>query len=427
MNKTVDAGKTLLIDGPASINFTSGYAEILGAPVKAPARIVVRDAKRVPIEVKKKAEFNVMLGEGAGTEEVEGSTIPQSWKSAVEKVLATEKKPLIVMVIGKVDSGKSGFCTFLANMALRRKLKVAIVDGDLGQSDVGPPCSIGFGRIAKPIKDLFDVSAEDIYFTGVTTPSGVMDKVIEGLMRMKNEAQEQTDADFLIVNTDGWVEDEEAVAYKLRLIEQIDPNIVVGIQQQDELVPILNNIRIEKISIETPAVVKQRDREKRKILRELGYKKYLKDAKVLAFPLNWIRIQGVPLGGGAPPRKQQMAKIQELLGLAPLHCEETANAILLVLGSMQWIHRDRIKAIEENFGKKVQVMREGDEEGLLVSLHDANERFLGIGILHGIDYKRKTMKVFTPVKGKVAAINVGQIKLDKSCKELGINPITTTI
>lgn len=427
MNKTVDAGKTLLIDGPASINFTSGYAEILGAPVRAPARIVVRDAKRMPFEVKKKAEFNIMLGEGASAEEVEGSTIPQSWKSAAEKMLNMEKKPLTVMVIGKVDSGKSGFSTFLANMALRRKLKVAIVDGDLGQSDVGPPCSIGFGRVIKPIKDLFDVSAEDIYFTGVTTPSGVIDKIIDGLVRMKNEAQRQTNADFLIINTDGWIEDEEDVAYKQRLIEQINPNIVVGIQQQDELAPILNNITIEKIAIDTPATVKQRDREKRKILRELSYKKYLKAAKVLAFPLSWIRIQGVPLGAGAPPRKPQMAKIRELLGLVPLHCEETTNAILLVLGSMQWIHRDRIKAIEESFGKKVQVMREGDEEGLLVSLHDADDHFLGIGILHGIDYRRKTIKVFTPVKGKVAAVNVGQIKLDKSCKELGINPITTTI
>lgn len=427
MNKTVDAGKTLLIDGPASLDFRSGYAEILGAPLKAPGRVVVRDAKRVPFEVKKKAEFTIMLGEGAGAEEVEGSTIPQSWKDAVEKVLAMEKRPLTVLIIGKVDSGKSGFCTFLVNMTLRKRLKIAVVDGDLGQSDVGPPCSIGIGRVTRPIKDLFDVDAEDIYFTGVTTPTGVMDKVIDGLVLMKDEAQKITGAEFLIVNTDGWVEGEDAVKYKLLLTERINPDMIIGIQQQDELAPILNNLKTEKITIETPQAVKQRDREKRKILRELGYKKYLKDAKVLAFPLSWIRIQGVPLGAGAPPRRQQMAKIQELLGLTPLHCEETATTVLLVLGSMQWIHRDRIKAIEENFGKKVQVMREGDEEGLLVSMHDSDERFLGIGILHGIDYRRKTMKVYTPVKGKVAVVNVGQIKLDKTCKELGINPISTTI
>jgi polynucleotide 5'-hydroxyl-kinase GRC3/NOL9 len=427
MNQIVDAGKTLIIDGPASINFISGSAEVFGAPLKPQERIVVRDAKRVPFEVKKKAEFNIMLGEGAGAEEVEGSTIPQSWKNAAEKILSFEKKPMIVMIIGKVDSGKSGFSTYLANMALRKKLKIAVVDGDLGQSDVGPPCSIGFGHIKRPIKDLFDVNAEDIYFTGVTTPSGVMGKTIEGLALMKEEAQKRTGAEFLIVNTDGWVEDEDAGKYKLSLVERISPDVVVGIQQQDELAHILNNLKTEKIVIETPQAVKQRDREKRKVLRELSYKKYLKDAKVLTFPLSWIRIEGVPLGAGTPPRRQQMKKIEELLGLAPLHCEETSTTILLVLGAMQWIHRDRIKAIEENTGKKVRVMREGDEQGLLVSLHNAEGNFSGIGVLHGIDYRRKTMKIYTPVKGKVSTISVGQIKLDKSCRELGINPVSTEL
>jgi polynucleotide 5'-kinase involved in rRNA processing len=189
----------------------------------------------------------------------------------------------------------------------------------------------------------------------------------------------------------------------------------------------MNDLKTEKISVETPQAVKQRDKEKRKILRELSYKKYLRNAKVLAFPLSWIRIQGVPLGAGRLPRRPHMMKIQELLGLTPLHIEETATTVLLALGTTQWVHRDRIKAIEECLGKKVQVMREGDEEGLLVSLHDAEQKFLGIGVLHAIDYKRKTMKVFTPAKGKIAAVDVGQIKLDKTCRELGINPMSTTI
>ncbi|HVP92515.1 MAG TPA: hypothetical protein VMS94_02100, partial [Acidobacteriota bacterium] len=157
------------------------------------------------------------------------------------------------------------------------------------------------------------------------------------------------------------------------------------------------------------------------------YKKYLRGAKVSTFPLSWMRIEGVPLGTGNLPRRPQMQRIVELLSLSPLHCEETATTVLLVLGTQQWVHRDRIKAIEEAFKKKVLVMREGDEEGLLVSLQNENGNFSGIGILTGIDYERKTMGVYTPAKGKVSAISVGQIKLDKDCGELGINPISTEI
>lgn len=427
MNKIVEAGKTLLVDGPASINFISGYVEVLGAPLRIGERIVIRDAKRMPLEVRKKAEFNMMLGEDAGAEEIEGSTIPQSWKNSAEKVVGLEKRLLTMMILGKVDVGKSGFCTFLANMALRAKLKVAVVDGDLGQSDVGPPASIGFGRVKRPIKDLFELKAEDIHFIGVTTPTGVTEKVVEGLTLMTKRAQARADAGFLIVNTDGWVEGEDAAKYKLKLTEHVKPDVVVGIQQQDELTQILSNLKTQTITVETPQVIKQRDREKRKILRELSYKKYLKGAKVLTFPLSWIRIEGVPLGTGNLPRKLQMKKIEELLGLSPLHSEETSTTILLVLGTQQWVHRDRIKAIEQNFGKKVRVMREGDEEGLLTSLQNVDGNFSGIGILYGIDYQRKTMKVYTPAKGKVSAISVGQIKLDKECRELGINPISTEI
>jgi polynucleotide 5'-hydroxyl-kinase GRC3/NOL9 len=427
VNKTVEPGKTLLVDGPASVNFVSGYAEVLGVPLRSGERIVVRDAKRMPIEVRKKAEFGIMLGEGASAEEVEGSTIPVSWKGAAEKIFAFNKKPLIVMILGRVDVGKSSFCAFLANNVLRGKRKVVVVDGDLGQSDVGPPASVGFGRVRRPVKDLFEVDADDVFFIGLTTPSGAMDRIIAGLVRMKDEALEKTDAEFLIVNTDGWVEGEDAGTYKVSLVESVNPDIVVGLQQQNELAHILSALKTETIAVATSAAVKERDREKRKVLRELGYKKYLKGAKVLTFPLSWMRIEGVPLGSGALPRRPQMQKIVELLSLSPLHCEETATTVLLVLGAQQWVHRDRIKAIEEAFKKKVLVMREGDEEGLLVSLQNENGKFSGIGILSGIDYERKTMKVYTPAKGKVSTISVGQIKLDKDCGELGINPISTEI
>jgi len=427
VNKIVEAGRTLIVDGPASLNFVSGNAEVMGAPLKPSERIVIRDAKRMPFEVKKKSEFSIMLGEGAGAEEIDGSTIPQSWKDSAEKILSSDRKPLTVLILGRVDVGKSGFCTFLANTALKRRLKVAVVDGDLGQSDVGPPASIGFGKIKRLIKDLFEVNAEDVYFIGITTPSSVIERVIDGLATMKKEAEARTGADFLVLNTDGWVEGEDAAKYKLTLTEHIKPSIVVGIQQQGELADILGNLKTENITIDTPQAIKQRDKEKRKILRELSYKKYLKGAKVLTFPLSWMRIEGVPLGSGLSPRKLQMKQIQDLLGLSPVHSEETPTTFLLVLGAQQWVHRDRIKAIEQNFGKKVRVMREGDEEGLLVSLQNTNGNFAGIGILHGIDYQRKTMKVYTPAKGKVSAISVGQIKLDKDGRELGINPISTEI
>ena len=66
---------------------------------------------------------------------------------------------------------------------------------------------------------------------------------------------------------------------------------------------------------------------------------------------------------------------------------------------------------------------QGEEEGLLMGLKGEEDRFLGIGILDGVDYKRKTLKIYTPVSAKVAILNFSQIKLDKNCREIGLSTV----
>jgi len=421
MKYTVEKDKTLIMDGPSSVTVLSGEAKVLGAPLKIGERFVIREGKRIPFEVIEKSTFDLVLGENASFEEIDGSTIPPSWENVSEE-LVSEGKSLIVMVVGDVDSGKTSFCTYLANKALEKKLKVAVIDADLGQSDVGPPSTIGFSRIVTPVKDLFEVEAESAYFIGLTSPSGVIVDVIENLSSLKSTAL-KSDMDLLIVNTDGWVDGEEAAAYKIKLIEKIAPDIVVGIQYENELAPILSALKEKKVfSVNSPSVIRARDREKRKILRELSYKKYLKDAKIQSFPLNWINVESIFFKTKNHPA-ESMRKIRVLLGANPAYFEETPTSVLLVLKKGQWIDENLTKKIESEYGKKAKVIREGDEEGLLVAFQDDDGRFLGIGILRSIDYRRLVMKVYTPVYKNVATILVGQIKLDEKGREIGISPV----
>ena len=84
---------------------------------------------------------------------------------------------------------------------------------------------------------------------------------------------------------------------------------------------------------------------------------------------------------------------------------------------------EQIKEVEESFGKRAKVIREGEEEGLLVGLLDERGKFLGIGILCGVDYKRGVMKVYTPVREDVFTIRFGQIKLDENGREIGLSTV----
>jgi len=167
------------------------------------------------------------------------------------------------------------------------------------------------------MKDLFEMEAENACFVGVTSPSLAVNKVVEGLTAIKSRVL-QAEVDFLIVNTDGWVEGEEAVGYKVKLAERVAPEVVVGIQQTNELTPILTLLKEKRrvIAIESPQVIRKRSREKRKTLRELGYKKYLKEAKVRLFPLNLVRVEEALSETGGRLAMEQMEGMEEGLLVA---------------------------------------------------------------------------------------------------------------
>ncbi|MFQ6064391.1 MAG: Clp1/GlmU family protein [Candidatus Bathyarchaeia archaeon] len=423
MKRKVESGRTLLVDGPASVNHVSGDIEVLGAKLEKGEKVVIREGKRVPFMVKRKATFDLTLGEDASFEEVEGSTIPSSWDDALKEIKACGR-PLTVMVMGEVDSGKTSFCTYLINHALKMKWKAAIIDADLGQSDVGPPSTMGFSRVTMPIKDLFEIEeAEKAHFVGLTSPSQVIYRVMEALVELKKDVESE-DVDFLVINTDGWISGEEAVRYKVALAEKVKPDVVAGIQESHELVPILTALKETKtLAIDSPSAIKKRSQEKRKVLRELGYKKYLKKAKIRSFPLNWVKVERVLVGTGTSPQAERVKEIEEILGTSPVYCEENPTTVFVVLRRNSWIDEERVRKIEDGLEKWVRVIRDGEEEGLLVGLHNENGVFLGIGILDGIDYRRRVMKVYTPVSEKVSSIRVGQIKLDKDGREIGLSPV----
>ncbi|MEM3577856.1 MAG: Clp1/GlmU family protein [Candidatus Bathyarchaeia archaeon] len=420
MIKVVEKGRTLLVDGPASVTVTSGVVDVFGAVISGKGKVVIREGKRLPFATEEKTEFDISIGESASVEEVEGSTIPPSWIEASNEVLEIQERPALIMVIGNVDSGKSSFCTYIVNKLLNEKHKVAVLDGDLGQSDIGPPCSVAYNFVAKPVTDLFNLETKNAFFVGVASPSSAIDKVIEGLVSLKREILDGN-PDFIVVNTDGWIEGEDAVNYKIRLVNELLPNMVLCIKQGEEIMPLVNAIEsFRKLVVESPPAIKQRSRERRKSLRELGYIKYLKNAKVQSIPLNWVNIEGSELLNISKiSEKSKRARIiYDLLGMKPLHFVELKDKVYVVIGRGRWISDENIRKVEQFVEKRVEVIRKGQEEGALTALYDGERKFLGIGVLQEVDYIRKTLKILTPVSKEIATIVVGKIKLDKNLKEI---------
>ena len=419
MHRAVDEGRTLLVSGSASVTLLKGKAKAIGATLLPKKKVVIKRGKTVPFEAAANSVFEVVTGVGGSVEEVDGSTIPEAWKKTVEQISASPR-PCRVMILGEVDCGKTTFSIFLANN-LASKSKIAVIDADPGQSDIGSPATIGLGLVTKPITDLFSAETVRIGFIGSTSPSGVESRVLKELAELNIRASEMA-VDYVIINTDGWVQGDDARNYKITMIELVSPDIVIGIQHSDELEHVLTAAEekgFRTYTLPSSTAVKKRSKEERRRLREQGYRKFLKNTILRPLPMSWVRLENTFLD----TEKTSMERLEELealLGHKILYVKEKTDTLIIVLKKAGRFEGEMAKIPTELFGKKVRAIGEGDEGGLLVGLLDGGGEFLGLGAIQEIDYENRVLKLLTPYAGKVDVVRFSQVKVDSQGGEVGL-------
>jgi len=87
------------------------------------------------------------------------------------------------------------------------------------------------------------------------------------------------------------VRDEEAIRYKLELLNSLRPNLVLGLSSNNELDPILEKQQHTTLRLEASRFARTRTREERKKTREEGYRRFLQNLKNLDLNLNTIRLR----------------------------------------------------------------------------------------------------------------------------------------
>lgn len=300
----VNAHNTLIIRGPASFHLLSGNASILGARIDTNRRIVITREKQLPIEAESEADLDILSGNHGRVTEVEGSTIPNSWTAASESLARLGQGKIIV--IGSSDVGKSTFCTYLANSMLKEGIGIRILDGDIGQADIGPPTTIGSASPTGPIYSLTDLNPDALLFLGDTTPGRVETKLIEGIQRLAAFGH----GALTIINTDGWALGQQAVSYKIKLVEIVQPDLVIGISASNELRPILESSRAKYLQVHPSEQVLPRTRSDRRQLRTFQYRKFLDGATAKTISTRAVLLKSP--NGQIPPRD---SKYTEYAGL----------------------------------------------------------------------------------------------------------------
>jgi polynucleotide 5'-hydroxyl-kinase GRC3/NOL9 len=311
--------------------------------------------KQLPIETEQHANLEIALGKSAEIFEIQGSTIPPSWSLAAETLGDMNQGK--VAVIGPTDVGKSTLCVYLVNRLLGQKL--SIIDADVGQADLGPPTTIARAEPKNSITSLTELVPDARIFIGHTNPGQVKGKLIDGIQRLSAGAEDS----LTIINTDGWIVDPEAIQYKIDLIAQTKPDLVIGLGFGNELQPILAGSHAQSITVKPANEVLSRSKSDRRKIRINGYRRFLDGGSMRTFTL----------------REVQLSIPESLSFLSKSKRSELSN--------------------------------------LIVGLLDQNQYLVQIGVL--LAFEPGTVRVYCKPAEGIRRIELGYLKLSTNGNELG--------
>lgn len=231
-------------------------------------------------------------------------TVGARWHDMARDVLS---RCGVAMAIGVKDSGKSSLLFWLARLAAERGRAVWLVDADVGQSDVGPPCAIAaapippdFERAVGSHKPRHPLDPHALFFVGSTSPRGHLLAMAIGTAGAVDAARRRG-ADLVLVNTSGYVGEPAAVALKLAKIDATRPDVLLACGPSAPLRPMLDAYRasrrphvLEHVGAEG---VRIRSTVHRQEARDASWRRYFQGGH-----RRWIAVASVGMPGPTAAR-----------------------------------------------------------------------------------------------------------------------------
>jgi polynucleotide 5'-hydroxyl-kinase GRC3/NOL9 len=200
--------------------------------------------------------------------------VPGDWQK-----LNVESWTGVVMCVGDADTGKTTFLRYAYERLREAGRRVAVLDGDPGQSTLGLPATMTC-TLSRRAPDERGETGEASFppegpswsvFVGATSPRGHMLEIVVGARRLFDAAA-TAGAEVVLYDTTGLVAVRPGGrALKHALFDLLRPGTVLALQRSDELEPILASVRrSNRHTVAEPSVsdaVTRRSTEDRKAHR----------------------------------------------------------------------------------------------------------------------------------------------------------------
>jgi polynucleotide 5'-hydroxyl-kinase GRC3/NOL9 len=149
-----------------------------------------------------------------------------------------------VVLVGGLDTGKTSLSRSVLTAAVEAGRPAALLDADVGQKTVGPPATVTL-KMVRSAADLEPGSlavADEMSFVGSTSAQGHLLPVVAGVARLHRRAKDEG-ADLVVVDTSGLVSGITGQVLKYHKVELLEPDLVIGLQRGEELLPLLGVIQ----------------------------------------------------------------------------------------------------------------------------------------------------------------------------------------
>lgn len=354
--------------------------------------------------------------------------INPDWKRLAERIVMPNQR---VLVLGPSDAGKSTFCHYLIDYACAASLKVAFVDADVGQSQIGPPTTIGmklfapapdgaaphlpfgghengttnqvnsgteFGQIEDRKKNRSDKlyhKADALYFVGVLSPQRNLLPILTGT-RLMVDAGLNAGAEFTVIDTTGYVHDGAAVALKQQKIDLIRPHHLVCIGRSKDLERIVgcySDLNFLTIHYLLPhKLVRTKSGEARKRNRKVKFEAYFAESELQTVSFEQIRGARTSFFNGRIANQKEIEILTRLAEEEIIYAEWGHRSVSLI--ARRNLPQSATKNLK-NYLSLSFVVAETPAyiEQRLVGMVNEKGNTLAIGIIEKVDFQNQALNI----------------------------------
>src|SRR5919204_305130 len=201
-----------------------------------------------------------------------------------DAALEAAARARVTLILGTSDTGKTSLAAQLAAALAARGERVAVVDADVGQSEIGPPTTIGLGRVTGALARLADADVLALEFVGDTSPVRYIRETADATGRLVRRAL-AAGFERVLIDTGGLVEGPLGMALKRAKVRAVDPDLVLVVQRRDESEPIArlleSGARPRVVRLAVSRAVVPRTATRRREHRERMLRDYLARAEMI--------------------------------------------------------------------------------------------------------------------------------------------------